>query len=455
MNFRFWLVLFWCALLPVVGWAGTLSVKLQPETVVAAGAQWRVDGGAWLGSGEEAPGLFNGYHRVEFSPVGGWTAPKALTLLLNGGVVSETANYERAATLSVDLTPTAGQWRVDGGAWRKSGETAGDLAPGAHVIAYSFLDDYSPLPKEDLKLLAGQALALTKQYPLAASLQVNLSRPEAKWKINEGAWQPAGFRISGLAAGEYTLRYSVSPGWTNPPEEKVVLAPGAARLIAREYPPAPFLVSFALVPASGKFRLNDGPWVESGATASVPAGTYRVDFLPLPGMDTPVPQTIRGEPGYSFGTTVRYTSDKPTLCVVVPGQWRVDGGEWQKGGVTVPELEPGPHVIEYRYDHADYEPLPAETIMLVRSEPRMIYRGYHGKPASLQMNLTPSEGRWRLDGGDQWWPSTYCYQFGGSRIFTIRYSAVAGYETPPDETVEVKVGEFISLHRSYVKKSGR
>ncbi len=52
---------------------GSLAVTISPAAAVTAGAQWRVDGGAWQTSGTTVSGLSLGTHSLEFSTVTGFT----------------------------------------------------------------------------------------------------------------------------------------------------------------------------------------------------------------------------------------------------------------------------------------------------------------------------------------------------------------------------------------------
>ena len=74
--------------------SSALSVTLQPAEAVYAGAQWRVDGGAWRASGAVATGLVAGAHTVSFASISGWTAPADVaTATTNGTTNSFTATY--------------------------------------------------------------------------------------------------------------------------------------------------------------------------------------------------------------------------------------------------------------------------------------------------------------------------------------------------------------------------
>jgi hypothetical protein len=56
---------------------GSLQVNLSPPGAVNAGAQWRVDGGAWENSGVTVASLSEGTHPVTFKGILGWIAPEA------------------------------------------------------------------------------------------------------------------------------------------------------------------------------------------------------------------------------------------------------------------------------------------------------------------------------------------------------------------------------------------
>ena len=56
------------------------AIRLTIDEPAPGGAQWRVDDGAWLDSGDLATNLFAGSHVVSFQHVSGWREPSRLTL---------------------------------------------------------------------------------------------------------------------------------------------------------------------------------------------------------------------------------------------------------------------------------------------------------------------------------------------------------------------------------------
>ena len=54
---------------------GGLKITLLPAAAASAGAQWRVDGGAWQNSGVTVSGLTVSTHAVDYLPAAGWAEP--------------------------------------------------------------------------------------------------------------------------------------------------------------------------------------------------------------------------------------------------------------------------------------------------------------------------------------------------------------------------------------------
>lgn len=69
---------------------GFLVVTAKPVVAASAGAQWRLDGGAWQSSGVKIE-VAEGKHKLEFSDVAGWEKPAAF-------MVDVTAGKEAAAS---------------------------------------------------------------------------------------------------------------------------------------------------------------------------------------------------------------------------------------------------------------------------------------------------------------------------------------------------------------------
>jgi len=503
--------------------AGNLKVTLTPSQAVTAGAEWRVDGGAWRGSGTTVKNLSNTTHQVDFKSVSGWLSPAPVTVTItNGNTTTLTSTYVQPASCKITLTPNTGQWRIDGGAWRSSGTTATGLAPGNHTVDYSSLSGYTSPPTETVALTAAQTTTLVRSYTPLARLTVTLAPTSAQWRVDGGVWQPSGTTVANLAPGSHAVDYSALAGYIAPAGESVTLASGQTLSLNRSYvqlaqlsvsltpssgqwridggawqssgavatnlTPGSHTVSYSslanyaspvaeavslasgqslslsrnytqlaqisigLVPASGQWRANGGAWQPTGSSLFVLPGNYLIEYSSLADYDPPANETITLAAGGVFAATRNYTTQKPSLRIdLTPasGQWRVDGGAWRASGAQIAGLNIGAHTVEYTDIGGIYAPLPSESISLGLRENAVLTRTYPPKPpASFNVSLTPAYAQWRLDGGAwQYTPTTLNNLSLGTH--TVDFSPVEGYITPPSETVTLVSGANPTLVRSY------
>ncbi|MCP4639970.1 MAG: carboxypeptidase regulatory-like domain-containing protein, partial [bacterium] len=165
---------------------GSVQVMLGPLGARAAGAQWRVDSGAWQTSGAIVTGLSAGAHTVSFNTVAGWTTPsdEAVTVT-TGQMAAASGTYtdmSQAGTgsLTVTLEPeearTAGaQWRVGGLGWRNSGDTVTGLSEGQHTVTFSTLTGWYP-PVDRVPTITADATTSTMgTYTEASELPLQVA----------------------------------------------------------------------------------------------------------------------------------------------------------------------------------------------------------------------------------------------------------------------------------------
>jgi len=76
---------------------GSLQVTIEPEQARNAGAQWRVDGGNWMNSGDTLTGIVTGAHTLTFLAVSGWDAPSNQPVTIQASqTASTTGTYSKA-----------------------------------------------------------------------------------------------------------------------------------------------------------------------------------------------------------------------------------------------------------------------------------------------------------------------------------------------------------------------
>ena len=102
-----------CSLfVPTVGFAaGSLTVTIAPQAAIDAGANWRVDGGAWQASGATVAGLTAGSHTVSFSAIASWNTPANKTVAITDSQTTEEVGryVPNSFSLQSYMTPAKNQ----------------------------------------------------------------------------------------------------------------------------------------------------------------------------------------------------------------------------------------------------------------------------------------------------------------------------------------------------------
>ncbi|HEX2855503.1 MAG TPA: hypothetical protein VHO24_19870, partial [Opitutaceae bacterium] len=423
------LVIALCCLFCTALHAGNLKVNLAPSQAVSAGAQWRVDGGTWRNSGTTVNGLSNANHTVDFKAVSGWVAPASMTVAVVSGTTTKTGTYVQTASLKITLTPSSGQWRIDGGAWRTSGTTVSGLTPGNHAVDYTGVSGFAAPSAETVTLTAGQTTTLARNYTQLAQLKVTLSPTSAQWRVDGGAWQASGATVANLAVGSHTINYSAVSGYTAPATESVTLGAGQLLTLTRSYVQLAQL-SITLTPTSAQWRVDGGAWNASGATVThLAVGAHTVDYAALAGYNAPPSESVSLASGQSLSLSRSYVQ-LAQLTVTLSAsnaQWRVDGGVWQASGATVSNLAVGNHAVEYTA-YPEYINPPAETVALAAGQSLSLSRTYTQK-ASVRLTLVPNTGQWRIPGGD--WNASDVTVWVVPGTYTLEFSPLAFYDPPP------------------------
>ncbi len=197
---------------------GSLTVLIDPQSAVDAGAQWNVDNGAWRASGAIVADVATGIHTVRYSTVTGFTAPtNAATTVSNGLTSTLYGTYvPGTASATVTLLPagavSAGaQWRVDGGTWRASGATASGLALGAHTLSFQAAAGWSTPGDRSISLTNGQALSTSVTY----AAQSTCPGADNAQQTDESAWTNRAVLVAGEAFDKtWTLKNTGSNAWT-------------------------------------------------------------------------------------------------------------------------------------------------------------------------------------------------------------------------------------------------
>jgi hypothetical protein len=283
---------------------GSLTVTINPLAARTAGAQWRVDNGSFHNSGEKVSGIGAGWHTVSFKSVNGWTAPatqsKYIWSFLANSMTATYAASTQTGSLKVTLLPAAavtagGQWQVDGGAYRNSGETVANLSTGSHTVAFKALTGYTAPASQTVSVTANTVATSTGSYvaiPQTGSAQVNLSpagavMAGAQWQVDGGTYRNSGETVTGLSVGSHSVAFKPVTGYTTPASQTVTVT---ANTVSKA------TGSYVAIPQTGSLKVT-----------LLPAG-----------------------------------------AVTAGAQWQVDGGSFTASGLTVTGLSPGSHVVAFK-----------------------------------------------------------------------------------------------------------
>jgi hypothetical protein len=140
---------------------GSLTVNISPAGAISAGAQWRVDSGNYLNSGDVVLGLSPGSHTVSLKPISGYNTPTNLVVsILANQQFTVSAIYAAVANCSYSLSSYSDIWAAAGGSgafnviapagctWTASENlswvtiTSGSSGNGTHGVFYQV--DYNP-----------------------------------------------------------------------------------------------------------------------------------------------------------------------------------------------------------------------------------------------------------------------------------------------------------------------
>ena len=213
-----------------------LTVTLAPGT-----GSWRLNGGAWTPSGSTIGPVYPGALPLEYSAVANFTAPPSETVNLTGGSRTLARRYVGPASLTVGLQGGPGQWRIDGGAWQAGGATVSNLSAGSHAVTYAPVSGYIAPVAETVSLRVDEARNITRKYLATGTYLKVLTEPafaaesgSAKWRIDGGAWNPAGSPVS-APAGTHTLEFQPVAGWDVPPASTINVSAGTVNTLSATF----------------------------------------------------------------------------------------------------------------------------------------------------------------------------------------------------------------------------
>lgn len=211
-----------------------------------------------------------------------------------------------------------------------------------------------------------------------------------------------------------------------------------------------------------KWRLLDGVWNDSGDVLSeLPVGDHLVEFALIPGYQPPALERVTvDESGATVTVQYRHLAGSITVSLSPPqaiaegAGWRVDGSAWQQSEMVLDDLEEGLHSIEFKKLERWHSP-PRQMVWVDDSRLSVTAGSYAQIIGSLTMVLNPPEvvaqgALWRIQ-GDVWQESGDALSTLPMGMYTIEFSDVPGWQTPPSQKVSVSE-PLMKINVDYAQK---
>jgi hypothetical protein len=357
--------------------SGSLRVIISPQGAIDAGAQWRVDGGTWHGSGDTQIGLSVSMHTVEFSNMAGWTKPGNRTVTISyGQTATATGAYTlQTGSLRVTISPqgvinAGGQWRRAGtNTWRNSGATETGIPVGQYTVEFSNVAGWSNPGNQTVTINNGQTTASGTYVQKTSSLTVTIS-PQgaidvgAKWRrAGTSTWRNSGVTETGIPVGQYTVEFSSVAGWIKPGNQMVTISEGQTTNTSGAYTLPAGSLRLTISPqgaigAGAQWQVDGGAWHGSGETqTALSVGQHTVGFSNVAGWTKPANRTVTISNGQTATATGTYTLQAGSLRVTISpvgainagAQWRRSGtSTWRNSGTTETAIPAGQCSVEFK-----------------------------------------------------------------------------------------------------------
>ena len=463
-------------------WTVGASVPVEPPPVIETGtvsvstnldeATFSLSGPASYSGGGKSwsrSGAFVGQYTITYGKVAGYITPSSQKdILTKDGSISFSGNYQIMPTGSIEVVTNLEQARYtlsgpktyngNGELWTESGAPVGE-----YTINYSNVDGYIKPPSETKILNEHTTITFSGQYePIpTGNIEVVTNLEQARYTLS-GPKTYSGYGESWTQSeaptGEYTIEYRSVLGYRTPPQDTKMLTKDATITFSGEY----------IVIASGTIEvvtnLEGATFSLSGPTkyngdgefwtrSEVPAGDYTVTYDPVEGYDAPVQETLTltkddtirftGEYILHTGTIEVVTNLKEvTFLISGPVEYRetdfaaVDSEThrlWTKLEAPV-----GDYTVTY--DPVEgFAPPPQETLTLTKDDVISFTGEYALLTGTIEVVTNLEDAAFDISG-----PANYS---GGGKSwaqektpigdYTIAYTPVKGYGTPPQEVLKL------------------
>ena len=320
-------------------------------------------------------------------------------------------------TMSPAAAVSAGaQWRVDGGSYRNSGDTAAGLTPGSHMVSFKTVAGYTTPGDHTVTITGGAVANDSGNYTAvtASTFTLTLNQGGSMGSLSaspSGTWNGSAYAYT--AGSVVQLTASANPGYhfvgwggdetgtANPTTitisaNKSVTAnfasgdPNMGTVIVTIQPPA-------AATAGVTWGWNATDYRASGTAVTTWPGTYILTVHPVDGWlgQSVLFATITA--GQTSNYTATFTEDttpglltvtlSPPDAVTSGAKWHVNGGSAQGNGATV-SLPPGSGYTITFDSLPGWTAPPSQTVTVQRAQTMVVAGNYTppaGKPVIVSL----------------------------------------------------------------------
>jgi hypothetical protein len=226
----------------------------------------------------------------------------------------------------------------------------------------------------------------------------------AAWQLDGGTTlQTNGASLSGLVAGNHTIRFTAATGYTTPAAQTIPVTVRQTAVAAGNYPNAianagslqVLLSPAAAVNVGAQWQVDSGAWqTNGGIAAGLSPGAHNLSFYSIPGWTPPSSQVVQitnTQTTLASGTYVLQTGSLcvtifPAAVVAAGAKWYFDGGYApQASGTTLTGLLPGVHVVTFN-TALGWEPQSGQAVCITNALTNSAAATY-GRPPQLAGTL--------------------------------------------------------------------
>jgi CotH protein/lamin tail-like protein/concanavalin A-like lectin/glucanase superfamily protein/chitobiase/beta-hexosaminidase-like protein len=374
-----------------------------------------------------------------------------------------------------EVNDDGAQWSIDGGGtWHDSGITYVALPEGNYTIDYKAVATWNAPAGETATVLHGHTTEIARSYsPQTGTLQVHIDPAEvrglgAQWSINEVDWYNSDDPPITLPADSYIIKFHDVTGWNTPGDLPVDIQHNQSITKNVTYEQQTGTLQVFIDPQGARddgaqWRVVGGDWYNSGYSATLPIGTYTIQFSDVNGWNTPEEQSATVQYLQTTPKTGIYEQQTGTLQIFIEpqgardagAQWSINGTSWYNSGDTL-TVPVGFSTVQFSPENGWSTP-PNQSAEVLEGQTTTKTGTYSQQVGDLQVMIEPQGAR---DAGVQWSINGMEWYDNGHTLtlpintYTVQFSIVAGWTTPASQSAEVLDGQTVVKTGTYIQQFG-